>query len=211
MQKVKTVFWIVVLYSIFLLVSYGCAAGAAAQETAISTYNDQKSNYEKCISGAPSESAQYWNRECFLKSTEHLPAPLLSAFFPITYNGVQTPKIEEIFSFTVETDEAQQVYRRLVVVIEQTWPVGKRATVFARLHAIKLDGVCIFFDNDGKVESVAETCNTTFGQRWYPGQAGFDGRMSTRIKATSIAADITQDLFIGSSYDPLASLFHKPQ
>lgn len=206
-EKIRFFGVTLLLFFVLNMVVYGCAAIWTDSST---TYEDQKSIYENCIKGAPAETAQHWNRECFLKSAEYLPAPLLSAFFPITYSGVQTPKIEEIFTFTVETQEAQ-VYRRLAVVVEQTWPVGKRVTAFARLHAVELDDVCIFFDNNGKVESMAETCYVTLTQRWYPGQAGYDGRTATRIKAAGIAEEITKDLYIGSSYDYLGSLFHKPQ
>lgn len=206
MPKVKTVFWIIVLYSAFLLVTYGCAASST---TSSSTYNDQETNYAYCIEGVPQENAQHWKRECLLKSATLLPAPFLSAWYPISYN-IQKPGLDEVFTFSVETD-AGQVYRRLVAETQQTFPVGKRVTLFARLHAIEIDGVCVFLDDSGDVESIAETCQVAQNQRWHAGQAGYDGRTAIRIEAVGIAEKITQDLFIGSSYDWLAFIFHKPQ
>ncbi len=202
----QVVFFCVVAWLGVNLVSL---AACYANNGNTSAHEYQVTNYDFCVEGVPQENARFWRKQCLIESGTQFPAPLFSVFKSVDYY-ITRPNLDQIIILSLETEEAQ-VYRTLVATVSQTLPVGKRIEYVARVHSMELDGVCVFFDRNGKVTSISDSCDTHEYFHWRSGQAGFDARYQTRREAEEITAEITFDLPIATTYDWWGSLFNRPQ
>lgn len=149
----------------------------------------QKKAYLNCTEKDMSEL------ECLGDSVTKLPAPFVSLFFPVEYQ-LETPTFEMVSS---KSSEPGTVNRVILARVSQTVPFGKKVEVIARLVSVKINGVCVFFDDKGNTTSTGDDCTTAQHDRIQGGiQSGADKHYQNRLDAMEIARSYLFEIELGT-------------